>query len=141
MGPVAVSAEVQLHNLAELLQDQGDLSGAKKSEMESLVIQRQLKNKRGIGNALWALGNFALAEGDLNAAAGYQKDALSLWGELGAKNTEARSRLSLSLVSFEQGHLDLARMFAQRAAAEFREKTEHMEAGAQARFGKCVLPR
>src|SRR5205085_6321219 len=99
-----------LHNMAEVLQDQGDLIGAKKTEMESLAIQRKRNSKRGTGYALWSLGNFALAEGDLETAAGYQKNALSLWNELGAKNAEAQSRVSLSLVNFELGHLDLAQM-------------------------------
>jgi tetratricopeptide (TPR) repeat protein len=87
-----------LHNLAVLVQDQGNLDEARRLYKESQEINKKLGDQDGIAGSLHQLGSLAEDQGDKAEAARLFGEALTIFEKL--KSPKAgKARRSLARVS------------------------------------------
>jgi predicted ATPase/DNA-binding SARP family transcriptional activator len=109
-GPPALRAKA-LNAAAVLAQRQGDVSGARRSYQECLVVQRARDDRVGIATALHGLANLAVNDGDLVTARALFEENLAVARDVGAARMEAASLMNLGVVAhaaFMRGHRDVA---------------------------------
>ena len=114
----AVSKEVQAKALrwaGILTWQQGDYEGTRGLYEESLAINRELGDKRGIANALISLGLVARDLGDYEGARGLYEESLAIFRELGNKRGIAYAFDNLGLVALEQHNTELARLHLEQS--------------------------
>ena len=86
-----------------LAHDQGDFAQAAVWYEESLVLHRELDNKRGITMLLNLLGILAYDQGDFARARGLYEESLALWRELGDKRGIVIQLNNLGYLAHQQG--------------------------------------
>jgi predicted ATPase/class 3 adenylate cyclase len=94
-------------NLARL---QGDDAAARVLYEESLAINRELGNRRGIAGSLWGLGIRALYQGELATARALYEESLAIYRELGNKEDITGALNGLGEVFWRQGAYEAARV-------------------------------
>jgi predicted ATPase/DNA-binding SARP family transcriptional activator len=100
---------------------QGDYPAAMALHEQSLAIQRELGDKRGIVLALHELGNVVHLQGDYLAARMLHEESLAISRELEDSQGIADSLDYLGNVSREQGDYETARVFYAESLAISRE--------------------
>jgi tetratricopeptide (TPR) repeat protein len=100
---------------------QGDYASGNALIRESLVIARQLGDKRGAAVSLNALAVFARDQGDLSVAHSQFEESLMLWRELGDQAAVARSLSNLANSVKLQGDNARARSLYAECLSIFRE--------------------
>ena len=110
-----------LHGEATLAWQQGDYAAARSLLTESLALQRQIGNKKGIANAVNNLGGIAYEQGDYPTARSLYEESLVLQRELGNKWAIAGSFGNLGLVALQQGDSSEARTLQETSLALHRE--------------------
>jgi tetratricopeptide (TPR) repeat protein len=76
---------------------------------DSLVLKRELGDKRGIATTLGNLGAMCLDQGDIATARVYAEESLTLFRQTGDKRSQASALNNVGELYFEQGDLATAR--------------------------------
>ncbi len=100
---------------------QGDYPAARKLHEESLAIQRQLGDRKGVAAALNNLGSVARDVGDLASARAQFEESLSIGREMGDRWYVANVLGNLGIVAHEQGDYQPARALHEESLALLRE--------------------
>uniref|UniRef100_UPI00405717C7 tetratricopeptide repeat protein n=1 Tax=Candidatus Electronema sp. TaxID=2698783 RepID=UPI00405717C7 len=108
-------------DLADVLRDQGDWSGAEAAYQAGLEIYEQLSDQRNKGVVLGQLGTLALMQSELAEAAERWQEALALWQSLNEPATESMAWHNLGIVRQKEEKWDAAEQ-AYREAAQLREE-------------------
>jgi len=95
----------------------GDLEEALKHHRQSLIINQELGNKKGISDSFNNLGIVCFSKGDLNKALEYHQRSLAIKEELGNKHGVATSLNNLGNIYASKGDLDKALEYHQRSLA------------------------
>jgi predicted ATPase/serine/threonine protein kinase len=101
--------------------EQGDHAAAQRLAEESLKIDRELNDTRGIAVALNALAVGALERGDPETARPLFQEALDLWRSLGDRVAVARSLSNLAKTAKVQRDYGTARSLHEETLSIFRE--------------------
>jgi predicted ATPase/class 3 adenylate cyclase len=109
-----------LHGAGILAYDQGDYAAARALHEESLVIKRELGDKRGMAASLNYLGHVARLQGDYAAARALYQETLAIGRELDDRRGMAFSLNGLGLVARYQGDYAAARAFYEESLAIVR---------------------
>lgn len=126
-GARTQNAEEMHHELAKILERQGDLSGAREHLERSLEIEREVLHVEvdpEVASLLQELGGVLRAQGDLNAARAYLEQAVSVGQKVVQTDLHpwiAGSLRELGGVLLEQGDLREAQAHLERALAILRE--------------------
>jgi predicted ATPase len=104
-----------------LAAEQGDYADAQRLVEESLEIDRELNDTRGIAVALNALAVNALERGDPEAARPLFEEALALWRRFGDRVAVARSLSNLANVAKVQRDYATARSLHEETLSIFRD--------------------
>ena len=104
-----------------LAQRQGDYPAAWARHEESLAIQRQLGERRGMATSLNNLGNVAMEKGDIASARALHEESLAISRELGDRMGIARSLHSLGIVACAQVDFASGRALFEESLAISRE--------------------
>ena len=119
---VVTSTRLKALGAAQLLAlAQLDLDWAEASANESLVLCRDLDDKRGIANSLHVLGCVTTLRGNYPAACSLLEESLALYKELGNTWSVASTLADLSNPIRIQGEYPRARSLAQEALLLFRK--------------------
>lgn len=105
------------HQLGVVAQERGDLGGAGDWFRQSLAIEEELGNRRGMASSYHQLGMIAQEQGDLDAAEDWCRQSLAIAGELGDRRGMASSCHQLGVVAQERGDLDGAGDWHSRSLA------------------------
>ena len=115
-------ARAKALNCAGLLAyHQVDYAAARTQHEASLVIRRQLGDRRSVAVSLNNLGLVALDQGDLDSARSLHEESLAIARELGNRNGVARSLGNLGMVASEQHDFAAARALFEECRALMRE--------------------
>jgi tetratricopeptide (TPR) repeat protein len=101
--------------------EQGDYAAAQSHLGESLQIDRELDDTRGIAVALNAMAVNALERGDAEAARSLFEEALALWRSFGDSVAVARSLSNLANVAKVQRDYATARSLHEETLSIFRD--------------------
>jgi predicted ATPase len=112
-----------------LAYQQGDYEAARTAHEVSLVIERELGNKKGVGNALNGLGTVAFEQGDYDSARLLFEQSLSIARELGDKQGMTITLNNLGLATREQGDYVTARSLYEEGLAIARERGDRRGMG------------
>lgn len=104
-----------------LAKQQSDLPSARAFYEDSLTIQRELGDQRGIAHSLRNLGTLALSEGDYPSARALYEESLAIRRELGDRQGIANSLNSLGTIACMHGEYAAARALYQESIAIDRE--------------------
>ena len=104
-----------------LAYQQGDYPAARALDEESLAIQRQLGDRRGIAGSLNNLGLVACDQGDFAAARLLHEESLAIMRELEDRKGIANSLNNLGNVAYDQGDFAAARELYEESLAIERE--------------------
>ncbi len=118
--PTALRAQV-LWGAGWLDFRQGHYQSARALLEESLVIQRALKDRSGIGQVLNALGLVARRQGDYSAAHALHEESLTIAREMGDKLGISHALNNLGLITREEGNYAAALTFHEQSLAIRRE--------------------
>jgi predicted ATPase/class 3 adenylate cyclase/Tfp pilus assembly protein PilF len=110
-----------LNGAGALAYYQGDYASARGYHEESLTIQREIGNRKGIAASLNNLGNVANAQGDYASARTYHEESLVIEREIGDRNGIAASLNNLGNVANAQGDYASARGYHEESLAIRRE--------------------
>jgi predicted ATPase/class 3 adenylate cyclase len=110
-----------LNSAGTLVRHQGDYAGARSLHEESLVILRELGDRRGIAASLNNLGDVANCQGDYAGARSLHEESLAISRELGDKRGIAVSLGALGWTALWQGDSGAARALLEESRALFRE--------------------
>jgi predicted ATPase/class 3 adenylate cyclase len=110
-----------LHGAGILAYDQGDYAAARALHEESLLIKRELGDKRGMAASLNYLGHVARLQGDYAAARALYQETLAIGRELDDRRGMAFSLNGLGLVARYQGDYAAARAFYEESLAIVRK--------------------
>ena len=119
-GPTQERAKA-LNAAGVLAYQQGDYAAARALDEESLAIQRQLGDRKGIAASLNNLGLVACDQGDYSAARALYEESLAIKRELGDRSGIANSLNNLGNVAFDQAEFALARPLYEESLAIARE--------------------
>jgi predicted ATPase/DNA-binding CsgD family transcriptional regulator len=117
---VAVRAKA-LWAAATMASFQGDTDRAEALSKESLILHRELGDRRGIAYALYQLGGISFDRGDLAAARQLSEEALALRRVVGNKHDIAWSLHILASVVSEQREYSRGRALFEESLTLFRE--------------------
>ncbi len=106
---------------AAIAENEGDAAKTRVDASQSLAELRDIGERWGMGNCLQLLAPLNTMEGNLELAAANYREALELFGALGALEDEGLIRVRLADVLFRQGDVDGAR--GQLAAAMRHSET------------------
>jgi predicted ATPase/class 3 adenylate cyclase len=110
-----------LNTAGVLAYHQSDYIAARALNEESLRIQRELDDRRGMANSLNNLGNVAWDRGDHAAARALHQESLMIMRELGDRWGTARSLNNLGNVTWDEGDYAGARALHEESLAIWRE--------------------
>lgn len=96
-GPDSEATAERLLEIAAILQDRGDLSGAERTAREVLGIERRRKNTEGTARALNTLGAILLVKGDLKGSEQAHFDAFHGLERLGRLHTPLGAEVTADL--------------------------------------------
>lgn len=113
-----------LFDLGQFRYYMGKYREARASLEESLVIARELGDKKAVAAILQPLGLATLAVGNLVAALEYLEEALSLASERGDKRELCAAVIALGQLRSVEGRSDLARPLFERAVEIARENAD-----------------
>lgn len=102
-------------NLGKVEQRAGELYAAADHYERALELSRELRDRRGIGNALGKLGTLHLRTGEYEDARECFQESLEIWRELGAHHETATVLDDLGVAAWEQGDLDEAASYLDRS--------------------------
>jgi eukaryotic-like serine/threonine-protein kinase len=120
-GASAGPAPDKLLNLGDILQHQGDLSGASKNYMDALGLARASSDKSNSAYAMSGLGDLSLIAADFSGAKKNYDEAFALRNEIGEVQTVRTTRLALARLMLEQGQIDQAVSSSRAARDDMRE--------------------
>ncbi len=106
-----------LHNLADVLYEQGDLAGAKPMTLASLQLFEALGDSHYLPDPQLLLARIAMEEGDCAAAAALAAAALAHYESRGDAVVTASARLVQAELAWHMGRSAEAAALFQRAAA------------------------
>jgi non-specific serine/threonine protein kinase len=109
---------------------QNDCREARTFLKQSLVLYREMEDKKGIASSLGALGLLAHDEGDDDRALRLLEEGLALCRELGDKHGTAYALDNLGLVARDQGDYDRALSLHEESVAIRRELGDDLGAAA-----------
>src|ERR1035438_9528197 len=98
-----------LGNIANVLDGQGDLAGARKMQEEGLRNFRAVADKRGVSSTLSNLGALLREQGDLAGAKSYYEQALAMVTETGYRKGRGYALMGLGQIALARGDLGDAR--------------------------------
>lgn len=101
--------------------NQGDYERARALSEASLVIQRELEDKRGIGSSLRILGNVMYEQGNYRAAGELHEQSLAYGREVDDKHAVAASLVNLAIVADHEGDYGRAVSLCEESLTLFRE--------------------
>ena len=110
-----------LNIVAVVLEEQGDLAGAKKVYAESLAIARAIGDKTGVANSLNNIATAVWNEGDLAGAKKMFEESIATLRETGNRMGVASSLNNTAVVLGDQGDLAGAKKMNEEALAIRRE--------------------
>ncbi|MEO8346217.1 MAG: tetratricopeptide repeat protein [Betaproteobacteria bacterium] len=110
-----------LHGAGGLAWQQGDFPAARAMFEASLIIRRELGDRRGIAATLNNLGNVACSQADYPRARALGEESLALLRELGNRSGVAASLSNLGNVAADQGDYAAARVLHEESLAIHRE--------------------
>jgi predicted ATPase len=110
-----------LNGAGVLASNQGEYEAARALYEESLVIQRQIGDQRGIAISLNNLGNVASNQGEYEAARALYEESLAIRRELGDQQGIANSLGNLGNVAYCQGGYEAARALYEESLVIQRE--------------------
>ena len=123
MQGISNSSRAKALNSAGVLANrQGDYEQAQKFYEESILISRELGDKRGIAYSLNGLGGVAYNQGDYEQAQKFCDESLALDREIGDKIGIADSFNNLGSVAYNQGDYEQAKKFFDKSLALDRER-------------------
>jgi predicted ATPase/transcriptional regulator with XRE-family HTH domain len=108
--------------VAALSQRQGDWDAAMAQYTESLVIRREIGDRRGQGRALVSLGNVEFLRGHYGDAYRFLEDGLAIAKEIGDQWAISYALEVLGQVALMQGELATARFLLDEALAGARDR-------------------
>ncbi len=117
----AASRAKALNGAGVLAWQQGDNAAARTLHEESLAIQRELNDPRGIAYSLNNLGTVATSQGDHEAAQALCEESLAIIRGLGNRWHIAGSLINLGSIDYLQGKLASARQRYEESLAIYRE--------------------
>lgn len=118
---VRTKARMKVLYAAGVLADaQGDYAAARALFEESLAINRELGDRRGIAVSLNNLGIVTLRQQDYTAARFLYEESLAIWRELGNRRAIALSLNNLGNVANMQGNYAAARSLHEESLAIFK---------------------
>jgi tetratricopeptide (TPR) repeat protein len=118
----------------------GDHAGAKKVSEESVELGRRLGDREKTAIALAGLGDIYRAEGNLEEARKYASEAVSIFDQIGDKQSSARFQLELAELSIDEHRGADAAAIASRVAQEFeRERAIRDQSLANAILAQALL--
>jgi predicted ATPase/class 3 adenylate cyclase len=120
-GQAAASRAKALNGAGVLAWQQGDYPAARTLHEESLAIQRELGDRRGIAYSLNNLGTVATSQGDHAAAWALCEESLAIIRGLGNRWHIAGSLINLGSIDYLQGNLTSARQRYEESLAIYRE--------------------
>lgn len=95
----------------------GDLESSRAYLEESLIIYREIGDKRGIGASFNGLGRIAMAHGNYPVALSYFERCLSIEREIVSKSGIASALNNLGIATFSQGDYAASRTFHNESLA------------------------
>jgi predicted ATPase/DNA-binding SARP family transcriptional activator/Tfp pilus assembly protein PilF len=104
----------------------GDYTSARSRYEESLAINRELRDQRGMGLALGNLGVVAYYQGDYTSARSLYEESLAIWRELGDKLRISTALSNLGNVANAQGDHASARSLYEESLAISRELEDEL---------------
>jgi eukaryotic-like serine/threonine-protein kinase len=122
---------VELNNTANVLAAKGDLAGARRAYDEALAIKKEIGNRSSMAYTLRDLGDLLEAQGDLAGARKLFDDSIAIREQLGQTVRAGETRISLSALTYEEGHPAEAAAIARRAV-EALDKEDMGDARAEA---------
>lgn len=120
MLPAEVLART-LHGMGTLLWSMGEMARAEGYFAKSLVIRRELGDKRGIADMLNNLGIVLLPQGKYSEARVQHTESLDIYRELGDGWSISLSLANLGLVALDSGEYDEAETLLRESLALRRE--------------------
>jgi tetratricopeptide (TPR) repeat protein len=99
----------------------GEYTAARALFAESLNLEREMGDKRGIASSLNNLGHLALGQGDYAAGRALYEESLSLRREIGEKEGISASLSNLGVVAMGQGGYVAARKLLEESMSLDRE--------------------
>jgi len=106
---------VELNNTANVLAAKGDLAGARRAYDEALAIKKEIGNRSSMAYTLRDLGDLLEAQGDLAGARKLFDESIAIREQLGQTVRAGETRISLSALTYEEGHPAEAAAIARRA--------------------------
>ena len=119
-SPTPARAEA-LNGAGALARNQADYERAQGWLEESLLLKRELGDKKGAAEVLINLGTVAFDRGDYPRSAALEGESLSLWRELGDGWGIALALNNLGITARAQGDLDEAASLHEESLGLFRE--------------------
>jgi len=117
-------------NLGIALQDRGKLEEAEALYRQSLEIERETENRRGVAQSLHQLGMLAQERGKLEEAEDFYKQSLEIKRGVGDRAGEAATLHQLGVLAQERGSLE--------EAEDFYKQSLEIERGVGNRPGEAV---
>jgi DNA-binding CsgD family transcriptional regulator/uncharacterized protein HemY len=108
-------------NLGYLMIQQGEIQPGKSLLEQSMVIQKEFKDKSGLSNSLNGLAFLAMDEGDFPQAARLLDESLALRRDLGDPGGMAAAYNNLGLVELYQENYELASQYFEQSLNIHRE--------------------
>ena len=99
----------------------GDFEQAKKYSEESLIISKEIGDKKGIAESINSLGNISNYQGDLEQAMKYYKESLAIFKEIGDKIGIAGSIQNLGMIMRNLGDYEQAKKLYEESLAMGKE--------------------
>ncbi len=99
----------------------GDNEQAKKYLEESLDLNKEIGDKRGIAESMLRLGNVTNSLGEFELAKNYYEDSQDNYKEIGSKSGIAATTLSLGNIALNQGDYGLAKKYNEESLSIFKE--------------------
>lgn len=109
-----------LMNMAIVALDMGDVAAAERIMPEALQASRESEDKSQLASAIFDDAELLLAKGRAPEARSRYEECLSIWGDLGQKESMAETRVALSGLMVEAGDFSTAAALAGQAADEAR---------------------
>jgi tetratricopeptide (TPR) repeat protein len=116
-------ARVQ-NDLAEMSRQQGDLKTAEKSYQQAKSTAEEIDDKSLVAYVLSGMGDIFTDRGDFEAARKSYEQALTLRNEIGENQTMAETKVSLAILSIEQGHAADAEIAARKCRQQFHQQLQ-----------------
>jgi len=120
-GHASAARACALNGAGGLAFDQGEYPTARAFYEQSLVILRELGDRRGIALSLNSLGNVALEQCDYSVAREFYEQSLVIFRELDDRRGIAGPVGNLGAVAHNQGDYPTARSLLEESLAIFRE--------------------